>query len=411
MRKNFCKKFNIFILVCLCWFNCFIFFGCSSQNSNYNFDIPETSEEAFAYQIIDDEVYIIGLTQFGKDLKDIHIPAQIEGKNVVGLRNTENLSQPDLFDFSYKDKSSFSCKVNTIILPSTIRTISQYFFTKTTANAIKINGELQVVPSYAFRKANIKEVFISEGVVEIGEGAFAISSVERVFFPKSLKTIQNSAFINCDELKHINFSEGLETIGRSAFQGCTEIEKLQFPNSLKSIGSFSFCPHTAGDSMDIETIIFGENVESIGESAFSSCKKLRTVELKNVKTIESGAFYYCSKLRTVVIGENIEWINIRAFENCRSVSIYCYADSPPCGNLYNVSNYYVLEKNYKNWVNSGQVDSVDVKTFDPETTNFNAKSDSSLSPIDYMLMIFGIGTLLAIIDIVIKKYVSKANKF
>jgi hypothetical protein len=62
-------------------------------------------------------------------------------------------------------------------------------------------------------------------------------------------------------------------------------------------------------------------------------------------------------------------------------------------------------------VNSGQINSADVKTFDPETTNFNAKSDSSLSPIGWVLMIFGIGTLLAIIDIVIKKYVSKANKF
>ena len=368
MRKNFCKEFNIFILVCLCWFNCFIFFGCSSQNSNYNFDIPETSEEAFAYQIIDDEVYIIGLTQYGKDLKNIHIPAQIEGKNVVGLRNTENLSQPDLFDFSYKDKSSFSCKVNTIILPSTIRTISAYFFTKTTANAIKINGELQVVPSYAFRKANIKEVFFSEGVVEIGEGAFAISSVERVFFPQSLKTIQSNAFINCDKLKHINFSEGLETIGRSAFQGCTEIEKLQFPNSLKHIGAFSFCPHTAHESMDIETITFGENLESIGESAFSSCEKLRTVELKNVKTIESGAFYYCLKLNKVIIGENIEFIHKRAFNDCRSVNIYCYAKNPPCENLLGVRTYYVLEENYKNWINSGKVNSSDVKTFDPEKT-------------------------------------------
>ena len=152
-------------------------------------------------------------------------------------------------------------------------------------------------------------------------------------------------------------------------------------------------------------------MESIGESAFSSCEKLRTVELKNVKTIGSGAFYYCLKLRTVVIGENIERINIRAFENCRSVNLYCYADSPPCGNLYNVSNYYVLEKNYKNWVNSGKVNSGDVKIFDPETTNFNAKSDSSLSPIGYVLIILGIGILFAIIDIIIKKYVSKTNNF
>ena len=136
-----------------------------------------------------------------------------------------------------------------------------------------------------------------------------------------MKTIQSNAFINCDKLKHINFSEGLETIGRSAFQGCTEIEKLQFPNSLKHIGAFSFCPHTAHESMDFETITFGENLESIGESAFSSCEKLRTVELKNVKTIESGAFYYCLILNKVIIGENIEFIHKRAFNDSRSVNI------------------------------------------------------------------------------------------
>ena len=49
-------------------------------------------------------------------------------------------------------------------------------------------------------------------------------------------------------------------------------------------------------------------------------------------------------------------------------NIYCYAKNPPCENLLGVRTYYVLEENYKNWINSGKVNSGDVKTFDPETT-------------------------------------------
>ncbi|MBR5439308.1 MAG: leucine-rich repeat domain-containing protein [Clostridia bacterium] len=357
--KNIIKNLLILMFAPLVLFNSLFLGGCSENDSNFDFNIPETNAEAFYYQINDNEIYITGLTKYGRELKELHIPEQIEGKYVVGLKNAELNSSS--FDFSDLDETSFICDVKTIVLPCTIKTISRYFFTKTTANAIKINGELGIIPNYSFRNANIKHVFVEDGVVEIGEGAFLGSDIETISLPSSLRVIQDSAFKFCEKLNRVDISEGLEKINSFAFSACYNLKVIVFPNSLKYIGAYVFSPYSYYEEMKIEKVVIGKSIETIDNSAFQSC----------------------------------------------SVVLYCYTQKPPCANLTGVKTYYVLEENYIEWVDSGKINSDKITVFDPDNIDLSTSASGCSPSFNYFTclgIVFVVGIVLTIVKEIIKKY-------
>ena len=74
-------------------------------------------------------------------------------------------------------------------------------------------------------------------MIEIQERAFAVcKNLKEVVIEEGskLKTIGDSAFLNCSNLTRITFPEGLEKIGRGAFQK-TKLEGVEFPTSLRMI--------------------------------------------------------------------------------------------------------------------------------------------------------------------------------
>lgn len=89
--------------------------------------------------------------------------------------------------------------------------------------------------------------------------------------------------------------------------------------------------------LTIPSRIDGYSVTAIGESAFSSQSKLRTVVLPDtLKVLCSEAFRDCTMLTSVQIPENVERIEERAFYNCaklRTVGI------PASGALVSVGDY------------------------------------------------------------------------
>ena len=57
--------------------------------------------------------------------------------------------------------------------------------------------------------------------------------------PSTLKVLENSAFIDCANLKTVELSEGLEVIGAYAFFR-SGIESVTIPTSLKEVYSLAF---------------------------------------------------------------------------------------------------------------------------------------------------------------------------
>ncbi|MBQ3219959.1 MAG: leucine-rich repeat domain-containing protein [Clostridia bacterium] len=80
------------------------------------------------------------------------------------------------------------------------------------------------------------------------------------------------------------------SIGDSAFSGCESLKTIEIPNSVTSIGDYAFeyC-------VSLASVNFGDNSQltSIGDSAFYNCSSLETIEIPNsVTSIGVNAFPY-----------------------------------------------------------------------------------------------------------------------
>ena len=66
----------------------------------------------------------------------------------------------------------------------------------------------------------------------------------------------------------------------------------------------------------IQTVVFGDGVTNIGDSAFYECSSLTSVTIPNsVTSIGYYAFYGCSSLTSVTIPDSVTSIGSGAFEN------------------------------------------------------------------------------------------------
>ena len=72
---------------------------------------------------------------------------------------------------------------------------------------------------------------------------------------------------------------------------------------------------------EIQTIVIGDSVTSIGNRAFHSCSAFRQVNIpESVTSIGESAFGYCSALTKITIGENMKTIGGYAFFRCDALT-------------------------------------------------------------------------------------------
>ena len=107
----------------------------------------------------------------------------------------------------------------------------------------------------------------------------------------SVKSIGDFAFTNFAEVTSVSIPTSVETIGESAFSGCSGLTSMEF-RGVKVIGDQAFYCCTGLTTLNIFS---DNNLTTIGEYAFYRCEKLQEVSIPmNVTSIGRGAFSYCS---------------------------------------------------------------------------------------------------------------------
>ena len=115
------------------------------------------------------------------------------------------------------------------------------------------------------------------------------------------------------------------SIGDRAFSWCKRQTSVTIPNSVTSIGEYAF--HW---SSGLTSITIGNSVTEIGSEAFFECTSLTSVTIPNsVTSIGEYAFHWCSGLTSVTIGNSVTEIGEYAFKYCSKISSFTSQNVTP----------------------------------------------------------------------------------
>ena len=165
---------------------------------------------------------------------------------------------------------------------------------------------------------------------------------------KDIEEIKNHK----DYISEEDASKGLQYIllengNYSVAIGCCAEKDIKIPSLYKGkrveiVDGFSYA--------NINTVVIGYGIITLGRSAFSRCSSLTSVTIPNsVTTIESMAFEICS-LKSIIIPNSVTSIGSYAFYKCNSLDLITLPDT-----LTNIGYHAFFEtayyENIDNWEN------------------------------------------------------------
>ena len=142
----------------------------------------------------------------------------------------------------------------------------------------------------------------------------------------------------------MNFKgNSLTYIDSGAFKNCVSLKKITLPDRLVFIGDSAFA------SSGLEEIVIPKNVDTIYSWAFAYCTKLKKVTFKNgVKELWDGSFQRCTALKEITIPKSIEVIQSRTFIGCRQLKKVNFKGKVKeiDANAFLNTPFYKKQKNY-----------------------------------------------------------------
>ena len=154
----------------------------------------------------------------------------------------------------------------------------------------------------------------SEGVLTIsGTGAMASYSYDSPWYSMS------------EDVESVVIGQGVTSIGDWAFYNCDSLTSVTIPDSVTSIGDWAFSYCTG-----LTDVTIPDGVTSIGDYAFGSCTSLTSVTIPDsVTSIGERAFSGCSGLTGVTIPDSVTSLGGGAFDSCSQLQAISAAMANP----------------------------------------------------------------------------------
>lgn len=130
--------------------------------------------------------------------------------------------------------------------------------------------------------------------IEVSPDHPTLASIDGILYSKSDKRLVSypRAIVN----ESFQVPDNIRSIGDYAFSCARNLQAVVLPNSIESIGSHAF------EGAVLSGIALPESLVRIGDSAFSDCNELQTVEIQDsCIQIGDSAFTACGSLRSFYV--------------------------------------------------------------------------------------------------------------
>ena len=166
-----------------------------------------------------------------------------------------------------------------------------------------------------FVPASLKTVTITGGSTIDNNAFLDCNNITSVTIPESVTKINYSAFEGCSSLTDITIPAGVNDIGNSAFKDCSSLTSITIPYGVTYITTSTF-----NGCGSLASVTIPNSVTTIGDSAFRFCSSLKNITIPDsVTKIRDIVFWGCSSLTSITIPEAVTSIGYSVFYNCNSL--------------------------------------------------------------------------------------------
>lgn len=162
------------------------------------------------------------------------------------------------------------------------------------------------------------------------------NNIYSVRFPDSLESTAGNTFKECGNLTNVVLGSGFKTVGGEMFKSCSALKTVTIPAGLEAIGYQGFYNCS---SLELDNFTFPATVTSMGDHAFTGCKKLTgsltfpglatmsgtyqfedcigltSFSAPSLCTIPQGMFNRCTALASASFSPDLASIGANAFNN------------------------------------------------------------------------------------------------
>ena len=284
--------------------------GISEVNSEV--EIPSKVNDVDVIEI-GDEVFVNNLF-----IKKLVIPESVKSLGYKMCQGAKNLVE--------------------VVLPNNITVIPDYAFDKCSSlTSINIPTSLVQIRANAFSGTALKEFIAPDSLKEIWLYAFKDAKELINVELKNVTEIGDMVFENCEKLESIVFPETLEEIGASVFGGCSSLRDIDLPNKPLALANNTFYGSAYyedksnwengvlyvdnyllainSDFLNLTEYEVKEGTIAIANNAFlNNAKNLTKITLpEGLKLIGEKAFSSLYKLKSINIPSSVESIGYDAF--------------------------------------------------------------------------------------------------
>ena len=122
-------------------------------------------------------------------------------------------------------------------------------------------------------------------------------------------------YLDASNITSIEIPNNITSIGDLAFSDCRRLESITIPNGVMKIGKWAF-----SDCVSLTSIELPDNLTHIGDSAFFDCKGLTSVTVPDkVTSIDSWAFSNCKNLTSITIPSSLKNLGGCVFGHCNNL--------------------------------------------------------------------------------------------